>query len=100
MVPIRGITTSPVDVRERIATVAETGYCGFWKRVGQGSSRPVRRLLREWRHGVILVSGSIGSGRCRLAHPRVGGYELKNEQTVRLMIKYANREAMLWGGDV
>jgi sugar phosphate isomerase/epimerase len=29
VVPFRGITTSPVDVRERIATVAETGYTGF-----------------------------------------------------------------------
>ena len=29
VVPFRGITTSPVDVRERIGTVAETGYTGF-----------------------------------------------------------------------
>lgn len=29
VIPFRGITTSPVDVRERIATVAETGYRGF-----------------------------------------------------------------------
>lgn len=29
VIPFRGITTSPVDVRERIQTVAETGYTGF-----------------------------------------------------------------------
>jgi hypothetical protein len=39
-------------------------------------------------------------GMCKPLSQAIRGYGLENEQTVRLMIKYVNRGATFWGGDV